>query len=216
MKQRCKARKRPHSLSFLRGRPHDAITIATKNVNSSGGEIEGVNKTLCKTVIRNQEEYLDQTPCLCALVARIVFYVNLIFIGTKKLARLEQDMPLFGNTFSPKKTPPRKSASLSNLHTLDRATREVELGLEYGSPMMTLGGQSLKFENGQWIVESGGTGAQKENRHLRKRVQQLEEEQNLLKLKIDILLDMLAETTAESHLMEKELEELKRHSRKRK
>nr|KAF6367827.1 chibby family member 1, beta catenin antagonist [Myotis myotis] len=25
-------------------------------------------------------------------------------------------MPLFGNTFSPKKTPPRKSASLSNLH----------------------------------------------------------------------------------------------------
>ncbi|KAG8138139.1 putative Protein chibby-like protein, partial [Naja naja] len=26
-------------------------------------------------------------------------------------------MPLFGNTFSPKKTPPRKSASLSNLHS---------------------------------------------------------------------------------------------------
>lgn len=27
-------------------------------------------------------------------------------------------MPLFGNTFSPKKTPPRKSASLSNLHSV--------------------------------------------------------------------------------------------------
>ncbi|XP_060795654.1 protein chibby homolog 1 isoform X2 [Neoarius graeffei] len=27
-------------------------------------------------------------------------------------------MPLFGNIFSPKKTPPRKSASLSNLHTV--------------------------------------------------------------------------------------------------
>lgn len=27
-------------------------------------------------------------------------------------------MPLFGNTFSPKKTPPRKSASLSSLHTV--------------------------------------------------------------------------------------------------
>ncbi|XP_043923930.1 protein chibby homolog 1 isoform X2 [Protopterus annectens] len=125
-------------------------------------------------------------------------------------------MPLFGNTFSPKKTPPRKSASLSNLHTLDRSTREVELGLEYGSPMMTVGGQSLKFENGQWIVESGGTGTQKEVQRLRKRNQQLEEENNLLRLKIDILLDMLSETTAESHLMEKELEELKTYSRKKK
>ncbi|VCX37893.1 unnamed protein product [Gulo gulo] len=61
-------------------------------------------------------------------------------------------MPLFGNTFSPKKTPPRKSASLSNLHNLDRSTREVELGLDYGTPTMNLAGQSLKFENGQWIA----------------------------------------------------------------
>ncbi|XP_043923922.1 protein chibby homolog 1 isoform X1 [Protopterus annectens] len=134
----------------------------------------------------------------------------------QKLTIIKQDMPLFGNTFSPKKTPPRKSASLSNLHTLDRSTREVELGLEYGSPMMTVGGQSLKFENGQWIVESGGTGTQKEVQRLRKRNQQLEEENNLLRLKIDILLDMLSETTAESHLMEKELEELKTYSRKKK
>lgn len=29
-------------------------------------------------------------------------------------------MPLFGNTFSPKKTPPRKAASLSNLHLVSR------------------------------------------------------------------------------------------------
>ncbi|KAJ4940139.1 hypothetical protein JOQ06_026448 [Pogonophryne albipinna] len=60
-------------------------------------------------------------------------------------------MPLFGSTFSPKKIPPRKSASLSSLHTLDRSTREVELGLEYGPPVMNLGGQSWKFEDGQWI-----------------------------------------------------------------
>uniref|UniRef100_A0A8C7LIL7 Chibby 1, beta catenin antagonist n=3 Tax=Salmoninae TaxID=504568 RepID=A0A8C7LIL7_ONCKI len=86
-------------------------------------------------------------------------------------------MPFFGNTFSPKKTPPRKSVSLSNLHTLDRSTREIELGLEYGAPVMNIGGQSLKFEEGQWI---------------------------------------LSETTAESHLMEKELEEVKNHSRRKK
>ncbi|GCB82481.1 hypothetical protein scyTo_0022336, partial [Scyliorhinus torazame] len=126
-------------------------------------------------------------------------------------------MPLFGNVFSPKKTPPRKSASLSSLHTLDRMSREVELGLDHGTPVMNIGGQSLKFDNGQWVSESiGDGGSQKEVQRLRRRNQQLEEENNLLRLKIDILLDMLSETTAESHLMEKELEELKIHNRKRK
>ncbi|XP_074682760.1 protein chibby homolog 1 isoform X1 [Strix aluco] len=100
-------------------------------------------------------------------------------------------MPLFGNTFSPKKTPPRKCASLSNLHLLDRSTREIELGLEYGIPTMNLAGQSLKFENGQWVAESGSfTGDRREMQRLRKRNQQLEEENNLLRLKVDILLDM--------------------------
>ncbi|EOB03936.1 Protein chibby-like protein 1 [Anas platyrhynchos] len=82
---------------------------------------------------------------------------------------------------------------------------------------MNLAGQSLKFENGQWVAESGSfTGDRREMQRLRKRNQQLEEENNLLRLKVDILLDMLSETTAESHLMEKELEELKSHSRRRK
>ncbi|XP_049627694.1 protein chibby homolog 1 isoform X2 [Suncus etruscus] len=120
-------------------------------------------------------------------------------------------MPFFGNTFSPKKTPPRKSASLSNLHNLDRSAREVELGLDYGTPTINLAGQSLKFENGQWMAESGVSGGvdRREAQRLRRRNQQLEEENNLLKLK-------LSETTAESHLMEKELDELKSVSRRRK
>ncbi|KAM4022421.1 protein chibby homolog 1 [Anomaloglossus baeobatrachus] len=125
-------------------------------------------------------------------------------------------MPLFGNTFSPKKTPPRKSASLSNLHALDRTTKEVELGLDYGAPSISIAGQSLKFENGQWITESGGTGSQKEVQRLRKRNLQLEEENNLLRLKVELLLDMLSEATAESHLKDKELEEMKSLSGRRK
>ncbi|XP_053912478.1 protein chibby homolog 1 isoform X1 [Cuculus canorus] len=126
-------------------------------------------------------------------------------------------MPLFGSTFSPKKTPPRKCASFSNLQLLDRSTREIELGLEYGTPTMNLAGQSLKFENGQWVADSGSfTGDRREMQRLRKRNQQLEEENNLLRLKVDVLLDMLSETTAASRLMEKELEELKSHSRRRK
>ncbi|KTF76898.1 hypothetical protein cypCar_00028900 [Cyprinus carpio] len=125
-------------------------------------------------------------------------------------------MPLFGNIFSPKKTPPRKSASLSNLHTLDRSTREIELGLEYGSPVMNIGGQSLKFEDGQWISESGGNVAGKEVQRLKKRNLQLEEENNLLRLKIEVLLDMLSESTAETHLIQKELEDVRSNSRRKK
>ncbi|KAI4904324.1 hypothetical protein NFI96_015186 [Prochilodus magdalenae] len=127
-------------------------------------------------------------------------------------------MPLFGSTFSPKKTPPRKSASLSNLHTLDRSTREIELGLEYGAPVLNIGGQSLKFEDGEWITgtESGGTVSGKEVQKLKKRNMQLEEENNLLKIKIELLLDMLTETTAESHLIQKELEDMKNRYKRKK
>lgn len=105
---------------------------------------------------------------------------------------------------------------------LDRSTREVELGLDYGTPTMNLAGQSLKFENGQWIAgglhflpfcpstmvegsphlvtagctllpETGVSGGvdRREAQRLRRRNQQLEEENNLLRLKVDILLDMV-------------------------
>lgn len=84
---------------------------------------------------------------------------------------------------------------------------------------MNLAGQSLKFENGQWVagkwpflvfVQSGwqtetpfppvlcpldsvisGGVDRRETQRLRKRNQQLEEENNLLRLKVDILLDMV-------------------------
>ncbi|AWP17368.1 putative protein chibby -like 1 isoform 4 [Scophthalmus maximus] len=125
-------------------------------------------------------------------------------------------MPLFGNTFSPKKTPPRRSASLSSLHTLDRSTREIELGLECVTPVMNLGGQSMKFEEGQWITESGENTSGREVQRLKKRNVQLEEENNLLKLKIEILLDMMTETTVEYHLMEKEVEDIKIQHRRKK
>ncbi|KAK9530686.1 hypothetical protein VZT92_012174 [Zoarces viviparus] len=125
-------------------------------------------------------------------------------------------MPLFGNTFSPKRIPPRKSASLSSLHTLDRSTRDVELGLEYGPPVMNLGGQSWKFEEGQWISESGGNGSGRELQRLKKKNVQLEEENTVLKHKIEILLDMLTETTVEYHLIEKEVEDIKTEHRRKK
>ncbi|XP_067670838.1 protein chibby homolog 1-like isoform X1 [Haliotis asinina] len=118
-------------------------------------------------------------------------------------------MPLFGNKFSPKKTPPRRAQSLSNLH-LDATQSRAEFGLDYGPIKVNLGGSEVAFENGVWIPESGAGGAShKEVSRLRKQSQQLQEENNLLKFKIDILLDMLAETSAMSHFHENELKQLR-------
>lgn len=83
---------------------------------------------------------------------------------------------------------------------------------------MNLAGQNLKFENGHWIAETGISGGvdQREAQRLRKRNQQLKEENNFLQLKVDILLDMFSETTAEFQMMKKELDELKSVNRRRK
>lgn len=114
----------------------------------------------------------------------------------------------------------------------------MELGLEYGPPAMNIGGQTWKFEEGQWITgnnsdnaegipvqrsgmcchscwiihcwslsgqckidscfvcvfvdpESGGNASSRELQRLKKKNVQLEEENNLLKLKIEVLLDMV-------------------------
>lgn len=85
--------------------------------------------------------------------------------------------------------------------------------------MMNLGSQNFKFEDGQWIsgmasynkqtdliqclfkecnevfmstTESGGNVSGKEVQRLKKRNLQLEEENNLLRLKIEVLLDMVS------------------------
>ncbi|XP_059153214.1 protein chibby homolog 1-like [Physella acuta] len=116
---------------------------------------------------------------------------------------------LFGNKFSQKKTPPRRAQSLSNLQ-LDATESKAEFGLDYGAVKVSLGGHEVAFENGHWINETAGGGSShKEVMKLRKANQTLHEENNLLKLKIDILLDMLAETSAVSHFHENELKQLR-------
>ncbi|XP_013408598.1 protein chibby homolog 1-like [Lingula anatina] len=123
-------------------------------------------------------------------------------------------MPLFGNKFSPKKTSPRKSTSLSNL-TLDQTEKPVEFGLDYGPIKVKLGHNEVAFEDGQWISANGGSGvSNKEFIKMKKQNQQLTEENNLLKIKLEILLDMLSETTAEAHLQENEIEELRALTKK--
>ncbi|KAK2108801.1 hypothetical protein P7K49_013966 [Saguinus oedipus] len=104
--------------------------------------------------------------------------------GSIGSSSIKPKMPHFGNMFSPKKMHPWKSASLSNLHSLNQLTQEVELGPDYGIPTTNL-----------------------------EKNQQLEKENHLLQLKVGILLAMFSEVTAKALLMEKELDEWKSVSR---
>ncbi|CAK8684929.1 protein chibby homolog 1-like [Clavelina lepadiformis] len=126
-------------------------------------------------------------------------------------------LSLFGQkSFSPKKATPRKASSLSNLASLDISERAQEFGLDYGSASLKLNGAEFKFEDGAWQSESGVGGVpHKEMIKLKKENTRIIEENNMLKLKIDILLDMLAETTAEGQLLEQERDEALKTKKKR-
>ena len=61
-------------------------------------------------------------------------------------------MPLFGNKFTPKKTPARRAQSLSNLN-LDADQSRQEFGVDgYTGVKLNLGGQEVAFENGMWVT----------------------------------------------------------------
>jgi len=110
--------------------------------------------------------------------------------------------------FSPKKSLPRKAASLSNLAALDISERAREFGLDYNETSVKLNGTKFKFEDGIWQSETGVGGVpHKEMIKLKKENERLVEENNMLKLKLDILFDMLSETTAECQMLEKERDE---------
>lgn len=127
-------------------------------------------------------------------------------------------LPFLGNKFSPKKGPPRKSASLSNLN-LDAEKRVSEFGLDIGPIKAKLGDYVLELQDdGEWALESGvgGAGDHRELLKVRKQYLQLMEEHNLFKIKVELLLDMLSEKTAEVHLLQNENEQLKKKISNRK
>ncbi|XP_065846706.1 protein chibby homolog 1-like [Oscarella lobularis] len=124
-------------------------------------------------------------------------------------------MPLFGRNkgFTPaQKAPRRKAASLTNLTSLDDSVySQDDLQLDHDGPVrVRLGGQELVFEDGNWIAENGaGAGNSREVARLRKQNIQLTEENNMLKYKNEILLDMLVATRADSAVQTRELEAMK-------
>ncbi|CAG4983226.1 unnamed protein product [Colias eurytheme] len=108
-------------------------------------------------------------------------------------------MPLFSNKFSPKTIPVRKqdTSVLRNEFGSDYASKELSIDIQ---PLkVKLGEFEISFEEGQWIPASGKAGvAHKENIRLKKELEQLEEENNMLRLKFEILLDMMTDKTVEA------------------
>jgi hypothetical protein len=95
-------------------------------------------------------------------------------------------MPLFGNKFSPKRAPLRKNSSHAGSEDLE------DLVLGQRTVQLRLGNQELVFENGEWIPENGdGGNAHKSNQKLRKKIQELQEENNMLRLKYAVMLNMV-------------------------
>ena len=148
---------------------------------------------------------------------------------------------LFKNPFMPKKAPPRKATTISQLQ-MDAVERAREFALDYKTAHMMLGTQHFKFDtsNGEWFdgklpdlykkknfkitifkflddtgeyfypphrsstgVASKKQDAQaarsksKEVAKMQKTNQQLHEENNLLKVKNEILIDMMSEIWSE-------------------
>ncbi|XP_053608139.1 protein chibby homolog 1 [Plodia interpunctella] len=112
-------------------------------------------------------------------------------------------MPLFSNKFSAKTIPVRRqdTSVIKNEFGSDYAAKELSIDL---APLkLKLGDFEVSFEEGQWIPASGKAGAaHKENIKLKKELEQLEEENNMLRLKFEILLDMMTDKTVEAEQQE--------------
>lgn len=98
-------------------------------------------------------------------------------------------MPLFRTKFQPKKAPARKATTTSNLRrNLDAVQLEKEFGLQVDTVRLDLGDHhqfEFSQEDGKW----NSLNPSKSNRC--NSTSKLEGENNLLKIKVEVLLDMV-------------------------
>jgi len=130
-------------------------------------------------------------------------------------------MPLFGKaSFKANRKIPRRRADAGSADptqiTTDKQALDPNLDFSTTPLKLNLGGQSMLFQNGNWVPQddmSQGSvrgEATHETDELKERVNGLEEENNMLKYKIELLLDMLAVSNCDLDCMEKEIKLLKK------
>lgn len=94
-------------------------------------------------------------------------------------------MPIFSKKFDIKNIPQRAKRDSSCTHTPEKLDDFHVIQMDLGKK------RKLKFVDGTWIVSPQQSDG--DDVTTRKRLQRLEEENNLNQIKIDVLLDMLTE-----------------------
>nr|XP_047144171.1 uncharacterized protein LOC100208341 isoform X2 [Hydra vulgaris] len=107
-------------------------------------------------------------------------------------------MPLFGKpSFKASRKVPKRRADAGSSNTIqlaDKDTLDPNLDFSQIPLQLSLGGRKMMFQNGSWISRDAGSESSlqesDEATALKEKILILEEERNLLKYKIELLLDM--------------------------
>ncbi|KAJ7390154.1 Protein chibby 1 [Desmophyllum pertusum] len=121
-------------------------------------------------------------------------------------------MPFFKrNNKPPKRRLDAGNTTLSKSNLSLAGTGELAESVNNALVKLKLGRHELSFQDGEWIAEPGSQSSSRDGaevNRLQKQNAQLKEENNYLKYKIEVLLDMMAASTADCNVMEKELDTL--------
>lgn len=96
-------------------------------------------------------------------------------------------MPLFSKKTEKISTLPQRKQRLTHVPYLNE---DID---EFKKISVNLGNKEFKFIEGSWIAVNKGAGSVDDVTKLKHKITHLEEENNLNKIKVEVLLDMLAE-----------------------
>lgn len=125
--------------------------------------------------------------CRINFVTTILFYIQIFQKAIK--------MPIFSKKFEIKHIPPRAKRYI-NCPQIQEKINDFQI------VQLNLNKKKLKFVNGTWSLSQQSSHDTDINIDInKKKLQKLEEENNLKQVKIDVLLDMLTENLTELNII---------------